>query len=151
MSILELVDPTVTGEVERISDTEGVEEDALTESVRVKKTPLSDSDLKKISAEGWRRTINEPLIDWGRDPSQLEDEGIDPPSREIVTLALQFAMFLRDQNVAPPDRVIPNGDGGIVFKRKMGDILEIIEVAKDASIEIIVFHGSEITTRQKIQ
>ena len=151
MSILELVDPTVTGEVERISDTEGVEEDALTESVRVKKTPLSDSDLKKINAEGWRRTINEPLIDWGRDPSQLEDEGIDPPSREIVTLALQFAMFLRDQNVAPPDRVIPNGDGGIVFKRKMGDILEIIEVAKDASIEIIVFHGSEITTRQKIQ
>lgn len=151
MSILELVDTTVLGEVERVSDTEGVEEDALTESVQVEKTPLSDSDLKKINAEGWRRTINEPLIDWGRDPSQLEDEGIDPPSREIVTRASQFAMFLRDQNVAPPDRVIPNGDGGIVFKRSVGEYLETIEIGADGSIEIIVFRESEIVTRQTIQ
>ncbi len=151
MAILELVDTTVLGDVERVSDTEGVEEEALTESVQVERTPPSGSELKKLNAEGWRRTINEPLIDWGRDPSQLEDEGIDPPSRAIVTLALQFAMFLRDQNVAPPDRAIPNGDGGIVFKRTMGDILEIIEVAKDASIEIVAFHGSEITSKQKFQ
>lgn len=151
MAILELVDTTVLGEVERVSDTEAAKEEALTESVQVEMTPLSGSDLKKINAEGWRRTINEPLIDWGRDPSQLEDDGIDPPTTAIVTLASRFAMFLRNEGLPAPDRVIPSGDGGIVFKRSVGEYLETIEIGADASIQIIVFHGSKIDTRQTIQ
>lgn len=132
-------DTTVTGQrVETISPTRVVKEEALASSSRIDK-------------EGWRIVINEPLIDWGRDPSQLEDEGIDAPSKSVIDFANQLALILRDEGSPAPNRVIPSGDGGIVFKWSTGNRLETLEIHADYSIEFIVFHGSEIITRQKIQ
>lgn len=154
MSILEQVDPTVMGEVERVSDTEAAEEEALTESVRVEKTPQSSADpreippeIMKVFAEGWRDVINEPLIDWGKDPSQLEDEGIEAPSRALITFVSEYAMCLRRFGWPPPLRVVPSGDGGIVFELKSGPYFQSLEFDKDGTVELVTFKDSKFVTR----
>ena len=151
MWIHELVVTTVLGEVERVSDTEGVEEDALTESVQVEKTPLSSAETRRIFAEGWRKVINEPLIDWLEDPSQLEDEGIEAPSKAIIAFASEYAMCLRDRfGWPPPLRVVPSGDGGIVFELKSGPYFQSIEFDEDGAIELITFKASKLVSRTEL-
>lgn len=103
-----------------------------------------------VDADGWRKVINEPLIDWARNPDQLEDEGILPPSKDVIQLALNFAMYWRDKGSPAPDYVIPDGDGGIVFKRTAGDVTETIEIGAEGTVEIIGFRGHKIIKRKRL-
>lgn len=148
MSILEQLDPTVMGEVERVSDTEAAEEEALTDSVRVERTPQSAAEKRKKFTEGWRKVINEPLIDWLEDPSQLEDEGIEAPTVAHIKFVSEYAMCLRDRfGWPPPLRVVPSGDGGIVFELKSGPYFQSIEFDEDGTIELITFKDSKLVSR----
>lgn len=157
MSILERVDSTVMGEVQRLSSTEAAKESALTESVRIAITPQSSATAREISpekrkmfAEGWTNIINEPLIDWGKDPSQLEDEGIEAPSRALITFVSEYAMCLRRFGWPPPLRVVPSGDGGIVFELKSGPYFQSIEFDEDGTIELITFKDSKLVSRLEL-
>lgn len=151
MSVLEQVDPTVMGEVERVSDTEAAEEEALTESVRVERTPLSSAEKRKTFAEGWRKVINEPLIDWLQDPSQLEDEGIEAPTEAHIKFVSEYAMCLRTRfGWPPPLRVVPSGDGGIVFELKSGPYFQSIEFDEDGTVELITFKASKLVSRTEL-
>lgn len=100
-------------------------------------------------SEGWRTVINESLLEWIRDPSQLIDDGVTPPSKDVLRLALHLAMTWRKKGIAAPHRVVLDGDGGIVFKRMAGDITETIEIT-DTGIEVIGYHNYKIIHRKKL-
>ena len=132
-------DATTTGSINSVSKTCAAPAEAL-----------ASPGFLEIDTEGWRTVIIEPLSDWARDPMQLEDEGVDAPSQELISFALDVAMFLRDQGWRAPHRVVPSGDGGIVFKRQVGDFLEEIEFGATGTIEMFCFEKSKIIYRRRM-
>lgn len=97
----------------------------------------------------WNNIIDRKLIEWGRDPTRLEDEDVVPPSFEAIKVASDSAMALRDKSKEAPKRVVPNGDGGIVFERWEGSVSETIEVFEDGAIEYCRYHDTRLTHRQR--
>lgn len=110
---------------------------------------LSSSELQEDRL-GWKDAIDRKLIEWARDPSQLEDDGIEAPSREIISLACQFAIFMRDDAQPAPLRVVPDGDGGITFERKEGSLFEKIEIEQDGTIEHLRFINCRLVSRRRL-
>jgi hypothetical protein len=100
--------------------------------------------------EGWRAVISGPLTDWARDPSRLEDEGIEPPTPESIDRAAEVARELCAAGLAAPQRVAATGDGGIVFARQEEASFSNIEVARDGSVELTVFRDSRLVSRQRL-
>ena len=99
----------------------------------------------------WQKVIDDQLIEWGNDPSRLEDDGIEPPSGAIIRLAYDRVQKMRGEGWPPPLRVVPDGDGGIAFEWKDGPASCSIEIADDGSIELITFENSRLVSRQRIQ
>lgn len=114
-------------------------------------TGVADDDSLAVSAEereanrqGWQRIIDSTLIEWGRDPAQLEDEGVTAPAGAIIDRANELAMIFRDKGWVPPKRVVTSPDGGIVFERWHGPVLEQIEVAENGEILVALFEHSRL-------
>lgn len=96
----------------------------------------------------WQHVIDRTLIEWGRNPSAVEDEGVQPPSAESAATAIRVAESVRDDNGLPPLRVVPSGDGGICFERGDRQSYEMIEVCPDGSAEHFTFVKSRLVRRQ---
>jgi hypothetical protein len=101
--------------------------------------------------QAWQRFIDEKLIEWGRDPSLLDDESVIPPSRPSVDTAVWLAMRLRDAGEVPPLRVVPDGDGGIVFERWEGNLSESFEVSQHGGIEYVQCRDGRVEARRAVQ
>lgn len=119
------------------------------DTAAVDDSALTSVELHQNRME-WDNVIDDQLTWWGINPSQLEDDGIDAPSREIIGLACRVAYAMRDGDTPPPLRVVPDGDGGIVFERKDGPTFQTIEIAKDGSIEMFTFENSRLVSRQRV-
>ncbi len=102
------------------------------------------------NSSDWQTIINGPLKEWGQDPSQLEDDGIEPPTRESVQRAADVARNLSAAGLPAPQRVAATGEGGIVFARQEGAYFSNIEVAADGSVELTVFRESKLVSRQRL-
>ncbi|GMU82709.1 MAG: hypothetical protein IT450_15500 [Phycisphaerales bacterium] len=99
--------------------------------------------------EAWRRLIDFTLVEWGRDPQAMEDDDVIPPSQNSVSHSIRLASQLAENDAPPPTRVVPNGDGGIVFERIRGEIAETIEVESDGSLYFTLCQGSRLVHRAK--
>ena len=106
--------------------------------------PISGTD-----AVAWQEVI-EQLAAWARDPEQLSDEGIEAPSDRMLRLALDVVAVLRERNVESPDRVIPNGDGGIVFRWRSRDFTWSLELDADGSMETSLMEEDRLVCRHSL-
>jgi len=114
-------------------------------------TGVADDDSLALLAqerqgnrEAWQQIIDSTLIEWGRDPAQLEDEGVTAPAGAIIDRANELAMILRDEGWAPPKRVVTSPDGGVVFERWDGPVLEQIEITEKGEILVTCFEHSRL-------
>ena len=98
-------------------------------------------------ASRWQGLIDNKLLAWLNDPRQLADEGIDAPTQTIIRLAIDFAERWRDEGRVPPDQIIPDPNGGIIFERKDGQITEAMHVWDDGQIEYFRFRGTKLEIR----
>lgn len=100
----------------------------------------------------WEDFIDSPLVVWGKDPSCLQDdeEGIIAPTREAVNRACVLAIKMRDQDAPPPTRVVPDGEGGISFERRLGDVFQSMDVSGDGSVELVTFHDCRLVSRIRL-
>jgi len=108
--------------------------------------PLASSTT---ADSAWERIIDDRLIEWGRDPSRLADDGVVPPKREVVGWAIRLARILASKGADAPQRVVPNGDGGIVFERWSGANAETIEVLDDGDVYYTAFRASRLVHRER--
>lgn len=108
-------------------------------------SPLTGND---DDSQRWERIVDHQLIEWGWNPSALSDDGIDPPSRDVIQRAIQLAHDLRDGGIRAPDRVVPDPNGGIVFELRRGDICELIHIWDDGTMEYRRFQGTRLVERQ---
>ncbi len=89
----------------------------------------------------WQRLIDENLIEWGRHPEQFEDEdGYKAPTADNLVRATEFITFCRDQGAASALRMVPDGEGGIVFDWKNKPPYHVMtELHPDGGMELLVF------------
>lgn len=107
----------------------------------------NDASREEARREAWQRLIDQGLLEWLRDPSQLEDDGIDVPTATIVRLSLDLAERFREEGFPSPDRIVPDPNGGIVFERREGNVSEVLHVWDDGSVEYMRFHGTQLSER----
>jgi hypothetical protein len=111
-------------------------------------TPVTrDTSGESSAREGWQQVIDRQLIEWGRNPDQLEDEGVEPPAKEIIQGAILLARAFRDNGYPPPDSVVPDPNGGIVFERREQDVAEVFHLWDDGTVEYRRFHGTQLVER----
>ena len=68
----------------------------------------------------------------------------------MLRLAMDVAAVLRDRNVEAPDRVIPNGDGGIVFRWRSCDFTWSLELEADGSMETSLMEEDRLVCRHSL-
>ena len=102
---------------------------------------------KPTSKARWQHFIDNVLINWLRDPSQLEDEDCDAPSGTIIRLSIDYAEKWRDDGMPAPTSVVPDPNGGIVFELRNGSGAEVFHFWDDATIEYMRFDGSRLAER----
>jgi hypothetical protein len=100
--------------------------------------------------EGWERMIDNKLIEWGRDPSQLDEEGTVSPSKQTIQFAIFFAGMLRNTGMPAPTRVVPDAHGGIVFEFHEKDLNVTFRLSADISLEYCAFENCRLVQRQKL-
>lgn len=101
------------------------------------------------SPNEWDR-FETQLLRWEQDPGALEDDGLEPPSRETIPLIREVARALRDLAVEPPLRLVPNCEAGAVFEWRTAPFLWSIEVERDGSLELSVFRAGRLVTQHRI-
>lgn len=126
-------------------------QDVVASPERTESSLASEMEYKVKVQEAWQRFIDHTLIEWGRNPGQLEDEGIDPPSKETIQRAIHLAQDCKKQGLPPPDSVVPDPNGGIVFERRKKSLSEVLHLWEDGSVEYQRFMGHRLVERRAIQ
>lgn len=103
-----------------------------------------------VSRDKWQALIDRTLARWLEDPSVLADDGIDSPTGTIIRLALDYAENLRDSGYTPADNIVPDPNGGIIFRRRCGNVQEVIHVWDDGTVEYQIFSGSQLVRRYPV-
>ncbi len=75
------------------------------------------------------------------------DDGLTPPSPIAVAIATSLAEALRDQNVVPPTRLFADGDGGIVFERRDGELLQLATIRPDGTLDFATYERGILMER----
>jgi len=120
------------------------------ETASVVEPELKESEQTEKNRECWDKFIYGTLIEWGRNVSALEDEGFIPPGLEIINLACQTALAMRDQGFPPPTRIVPDGEGGISFERVVGTHSDSLNIYADRTIELLSFDDCRLSARYSL-
>jgi hypothetical protein len=105
----------------------------------------ADPDLQSR----WQ-TVLAQLASWKSNPNQVADEGVLPPLTALLASAENVAEVLLARGVEPPDNLLTNGDGGIVFRWRLPGRTWSIELDVDGSIESSLMAGSRLLWRHSL-
>ena len=110
---------------------------------------LSSAPAETSNSQRWDRIIDYRLIEWGRDASSQADDGVEPPSAEVIHRAIELAKNLKERGVPAPDVVVPDPNGGIVFELRGGETVETLHIwDDDERIEYCQFQGARLVERK---
>lgn len=98
----------------------------------------------------WQRVIDGVLAEWGRKQQIRDEDGIEWPAAAVVEAARRLASSLQNQGLCPPTRVVPNGEGGLVFEYQHARELQTIEIEADGTIEVCRFKDAKLINRNRI-
>lgn len=112
-----------------------------------------NGELENKSWEAWEAFMDAELLEWARSPESRtdEEEGILPPTPEAFYTVFQLALDFRNEQVAPPARAVPDGEGGICLEHGDSNAFESLHVRADGSAELLVFKNCKLTDRYQIQ
>jgi hypothetical protein len=110
-------------------------------------TLASDIAQLGLNRDRWQEVIDTKLIDWGRNPDQLAEVELIPPSRDAVRVAVRIAGWMRSADRPPPSRVVPDGDGGIVMERWEGVASEAIEIDRIGHAQYVYVRDHHVVKR----
>ena len=108
------------------------------------------SALADPNRVAWERIVDDPLNKWLKDPGVLADEDVKAPSRSTIILAIWLAKELCRVDAPAPQRVVPDGDGGILFFRRDGSRDTEYEIESDGSIDEVVFQNARRVSRRTL-
>ena len=97
----------------------------------------------------WASTID-TLLQWRLDRSGLADDDFEPPSIAVVEEALRLALRMKEYGLGAFDRVSPGGEEDLAFERSTSDARLVIQVLADETIEIMMFKGRRLESRETL-
>lgn len=100
------------------------------------------------AVDPWRE-IEASLRRFKRDAKAFEEEGDIPPTASALGTAFHLLNELKERN-APPTRVAPDRDGGLIFERRQDRSYESFEIDHVGNIELVVVKDGKVTKRQAI-
>lgn len=111
---------------------------------------MSGADDRMTST--WQQIIDGPLTEWAKHPGEIDADDVVWPTEAAVEKATAIAILCRDtQRWPPPQRTVPNGEGGIVFERHFGPhVFETIEVDTDGGVEFVRFKDHRFQFRRTL-
>ena len=118
--------------------------------VESEKPTVRDKDRINVFRRQWQQLIDYRLIEWGLSFYDVDDDSFDPPSRETIARAIQFAEKFRTDGLPPPDSVVPDANGGIVFERRELDVTEVLHIWGDGDAEYQQFQGTRLVERTSL-
>lgn len=104
----------------------------------------------EVGEGGWQSIIDHQLVEWGRDPSALADDGVTPPSQEIIGLACELAKACELAGYLPPTRVVPDGGGGIAFEQQDARSYVAFLIHADGKVEFVHFKDGSLRVRRRL-
>lgn len=105
---------------------------------------LADVEQPRRGSESWRSIVDNLLIEWGRRPEVIEDDGIEPPAARAIAVASIVASRLRDDKMPPPTNVAPTADGGIAFQYELAGCFLTIEIDPNGDVELRVYRDGDV-------
>lgn len=108
---------------------------------------MNDDRSRKL---GWQSIIDHRLIEWGRNPDVFDDEDYDPPNPVVIAKAIELATAYCNGGSFPPDSVVPDANGGIVFERRNGSGSQNIHFWGDGTVEYIELLNHKVVDRRKL-
>jgi hypothetical protein len=80
-----------------------------------------------------------------------DDDDFKFPTRAALMSAIQFVSLMADPNdpcpPPPPTRVLPDGDGGIVFEYRSSNSSESVEIDSYGNSELISIEDKKVIRR----
>ncbi len=98
-----------------------------------------------IYREAWNSFISDPLA-----LGVFIDEDLIPPNLDVIQLACDMALYLRNGCIVPPTSVVPDGEGGISFEWVEGKGSQSLNIYVDQSIELLIFDDCCLRSRYHI-
>ncbi len=95
----------------------------------------------------WEQIIDHCIIEWGKNPPQSEEEDFEPPAKPIIDLAGEVVRYCRNRGLVAPQRVVPDGTGGIAFEFTEGDSFTTLQIYEDRSVELLLFKDCHLVER----
>jgi hypothetical protein len=92
-------------------------------------------DTEGVNRDKWK-SIQVKVLEWMRDPAILGNDEFDPPSQAVYVWALSLLsrIIAGGPEIPAPDRVIPTGDGGLAFVKRMGSMQHTCEILPEGQI-----------------
>jgi hypothetical protein len=120
---------------------------------KVDTTAATDNSLVDIAVASknraaWEEIIDRCIIEWGKNPPGSDEDDFEPPARAIIDLARDFVRSCRDRGLVAPQRVVPDGTGGIAFELTEGDWFATLQIHEDRSIELLLFKDCHLVERR---
>jgi len=108
------------------------------------------SDRKSLD-EKWNAIVDQPLIDWGLNPSFEDEDGLVMPTGLAVAKASELVTNLRNQGWSLPTGVIPDGEGGIVFENKQDPFYSRLEIDENGLIMLLTFRDCKLLSQLNVE
>ncbi len=116
-----------------------------------KRSLITRGTARQRAHNQWQRLINHELTEWALDPARFDDDGIEPPSRQIIRFSDCLGGRFRDEGLPAPDSVVPDPNGGIVFERRENGLSEVLHVWDDGTVEHQLFRGTRLVEGETLQ
>jgi hypothetical protein len=129
---------------------------------KVDTTAATDNSLVDIAAAAKNRADWEQIIDhciiewgsciieWGKNPPGSDEDDFEPPARPTIDLARDIVRYCRDRGLVAPQRVVPDGTGGIAFEFTEGDSFTTLQIYEDRSVELLLFKDCHLVERRPL-
>lgn len=110
----------------------------------------TDPENLAKNREGWQRVIDEKIIEWGRPENSEPDDDYDPPTGPALKSGLEIIRQMSDLGLLPPTRVVPDGDGGLVFELRNPSVVSTIHIYKNGEAENYVLQNGKVVFRSPL-
>ena len=104
---------------------------------------LATAGIADANRRAWSDVIDHQLIEWVLGHIDIDGDLI-PPTVESLRLAIETAQWARDSNLDPPTSVLPDGDGGVQFERRVGQLSFQFDVLFDGDVQEVVYNDGKV-------
>ena len=111
---------------------------------------LSIGARVRQNQDAWQAVIDSTLIEWGRNLNIFQNDELEPFTKESIRKAWLLATISRNIEAPPPTRVVPDGNGGVVFEREGRSVFMSLNVDHTGAVELLTFKDGRLLSTQAI-